>query len=72
MAININNLNPEYSLLFDNESYLDEVSDCELHNTVGGATPATWGAYLLTTLVIAGSGASIGGVIGFITRRRRP
>lgn len=69
MAININNLNPEYSLLFDSESYLDEVSDCELHNTVGGVT---WGAYFLTTLVIAGSGASIGGIIGFITRRRRP
>jgi hypothetical protein len=60
MAIVINDLNSEYNLLFDSESYLNEVSDAELSGAIGVATPATWGAYLLTTLIIGGAGAGFG------------
>ncbi|MEA5565625.1 MULTISPECIES: hypothetical protein [unclassified Anabaena] len=65
MAITINDLTSEYSLLFDNESYLDELGNDELRDAIGGASPvaATWGAYLLTTLVIGGAGAGFGALV---------
>ncbi len=67
MALVIKDLNLEYNLLFDSESYLDELGNDELRDTIGGVTPATWGAYLLTTLVIGGSGAAFGALVYKLT-----
>ncbi|MCF4970617.1 hypothetical protein [Nostoc sp. CMAA1605] len=68
MAIVISDLNSEYNLLSDSESYLSEVTDAELSAAVGGITP-TWGAYLLTTLVIGGTGAGFGALIYTLSHR---
>ncbi|MCF4970620.1 hypothetical protein [Nostoc sp. CMAA1605] len=67
MAIVISDLNSEYNLLVDSESYLNEVTDAELSGAIGGVTPATWGAYVLTTLVIGGSGAAFGALVYKLT-----
>ncbi|MEH1819605.1 MULTISPECIES: hypothetical protein [unclassified Nostoc] len=64
MAITINDLNPEYSLFLDRESYLDELVDNELRDAIGGVTP---GAAILTALVIFGAGAGFGVLVYKLT-----
>ena len=64
MAITINDLNPEYNLLFDGESYLDKLVDNELRDVIGGVTP---GAAILTALIIFGGGAGFGVLVYKLT-----
>lgn len=63
MTILVEDLGSECNLLFDGESYLDAIGEDKLRATIGGATPATIGAYALTTVVIAGAGAGFGALV---------
>lgn len=63
MAILVENIAAERKLFCDSESYLDAVAEDKLRATVGGATPATIGAYILTTAVIGGAGAGFGALV---------
>ncbi|MBD3886011.1 hypothetical protein IFO70_30370 [Phormidium tenue FACHB-886] len=63
MAILVENLGIESNLFLDGESYLDAIGEDKLRAAIGGATPATIGAYALTTVVIAGAGAGFGALV---------
>ncbi|MGM3308783.1 hypothetical protein ACSQ6I_22865 [Anabaena sp. WFMT] len=53
-AISIRDLNPAGAdLLFDNETYLNELTDSELDFTQGGASPAVVTAVLAVSMTAA-------------------
>ncbi|MBD3886012.1 hypothetical protein IFO70_30375 [Phormidium tenue FACHB-886] len=68
MAILVKDLGSECNLFFDSESYLDAVGEDKLRAAIGGATPATIGAYVLTTAVIGGTGAGFGALVYYLAK----
>jgi hypothetical protein len=70
--ITITDIESEKSFFSDSENFLNDLGDSELENTVGGVTPTAFGlgAYLVTTAVIAGTGAGLGYIAYRLTHHK--